>query len=441
MMTMLMPWGASSGRRRVDSTGLGEAETVEGQRAERKSGHRNGNEHQEPDDLVRAACRDRASSQALNFEEIRVGSRHVVMNAHDTTGAPDDTRPRATSCRPISEVVASTAVASSAHTGDHAPVERQAPRTVGAVGGRENRRAGPQRRQAPRGFAAARDRDDRLRVAALGQGDGRLAERLRVIVVARRKARRAAVGLDSASRMIASSVCTARAGNAPAAVSPASMIASTPSSTALAASLTSARVGRGSVVIDSSTCVATMTGMRCRHARARDFLLDARNALERHLEAEIASAPPSRASHASRISSSCVERLRPLELRDEHRVRLVRVHHQLSRLPHVGRGLHETERDHVDAEREAETEVVHVLRRDGRRRQRDARRVDALVLAELAAFDDGRVISAPSVDSTRSSIGPVREQQLIAGAHALRQTVERRRDAMVRAPTKSPVTM
>ena len=38
------------------------------------------------------------------------------------------------------------------------------------------------------------------------------------------------------------------------------MIASTPSSTALAASLTSARVGRGSCRIDSSTCVATITG-------------------------------------------------------------------------------------------------------------------------------------------------------------------------------------
>ena len=34
-----------------------------------------------------------------------------------------------------------------------------------------------------------------------------------------------------------------------------------PSSTALAASLTSARVGRGSVRIESNTCVATMTGI------------------------------------------------------------------------------------------------------------------------------------------------------------------------------------
>ena len=73
---------------------------------------------------------------------------------------------------------------------------------------------------------------------------------------------------DSASVMIASSVWTARAGNAPAAVSPASMIASTPSSTAFAASLTSARVGLGSVLIDSSTCVATITGMPRRLARS-----------------------------------------------------------------------------------------------------------------------------------------------------------------------------
>ena len=64
--------------------------------------------------------------------------------------------------------------------------------------------------------------------------------------------------------MMASSVCTVRTGQAPTAVSPDSMMASTPSSTALAASLTSARVGRGSVRIDSSTCVATMTGTPAR---------------------------------------------------------------------------------------------------------------------------------------------------------------------------------
>ncbi len=74
-------------------------------------------------------------------------------------------------------------------------------------------------------------------------------------------------GNCSASRMIASSVCTDSTGKAPDAVSPASMMASTPSSTALAASLTSARVGRGSLRMDSSTCVATMTGRPMARAR------------------------------------------------------------------------------------------------------------------------------------------------------------------------------
>ena len=119
--------------------------------------------------------------------------------------------------------------------------------------------------------------------------------------------------------MMASSVCTARPGYAPAAVSPASMIASTPSSTALAASLTSARVGRGPVVIDSSTCVATITGMLCCARGERDLLLRARHALERHLEAEIA------ARHHHRVAGvenavEVVERLRAFELCDERHV-------------------------------------------------------------------------------------------------------------------------
>ena len=93
---------------------------------------------------------------------------------------------------------------------------------------------------------------------------------------------------DSASAMIASSVCTARTGNAPAAVSPASMIASTPSSTALAASLTSARVGRGSV----RHGFEHLRGKDHRDAAApgaqRDVLLRRGHTLERHLQPEIA---------------------------------------------------------------------------------------------------------------------------------------------------------
>mmetsp|Transcript_4733 Transcript_4733/g.8099 ORF Transcript_4733/g.8099 Transcript_4733/m.8099 type:complete len:224 (+) Transcript_4733:618-1289(+) len=57
---------------------------------------------------------------------------------------------------------------------------------------------------------------------------------------------------------------TASQGKRPAAVSPDSMTASVPSSTALATSVASARVGRGLQHIDSSICVAVMTGLPAR---------------------------------------------------------------------------------------------------------------------------------------------------------------------------------
>ena len=52
----------------------------------------------------------------------------------------------------------------------------------------------------------------------------------------------------------------------PAAVSAESITASVPSQTALATSEASARVGRGSVIIDWSICVAVMTGLPSRLA-------------------------------------------------------------------------------------------------------------------------------------------------------------------------------
>ncbi len=65
-------------------------------------------------------------------------------------------------------------------------------------------------------------------------------------------------------------------------------MASAPSNTAVATSETSARVGTGAVIIDSSICVATTTGLPARRqARVRLFL-DARNCFQRHFHAEIA---------------------------------------------------------------------------------------------------------------------------------------------------------
>ena len=67
----------------------------------------------------------------------------------------------------------------------------------------------------------------------------------------------------SVSRQVRCIASTASSGYFPAAVSPESMIASVPSSTALATSLTSARVGIGFSHIDSIICVATITGVQC----------------------------------------------------------------------------------------------------------------------------------------------------------------------------------
>mmetsp|Transcript_27782 Transcript_27782/g.64055 ORF Transcript_27782/g.64055 Transcript_27782/m.64055 type:complete len:231 (-) Transcript_27782:402-1094(-) len=65
----------------------------------------------------------------------------------------------------------------------------------------------------------------------------------------------------SASRQIFCMMVTHSNGYLPLAVSPESMTQSVPSWIALATSVTSARVGRGLEIIDSSICVAVMTGL------------------------------------------------------------------------------------------------------------------------------------------------------------------------------------
>ena len=177
-----------------------------------------------------------------------------------------------------------------------------------------------------------------------------------------RRSRLRLAGSSSASRMMASSVCTARAGNAPAAVSPASMMASTPSSTALAASLTSARVGRASCVIDSSTCVARITGMPRRARPADDFLLHARHAFERHLESEIAARDHHRvaAARGSRRDARCASGRSSLAMSGTSAAPSAAINCRACRRS-VG-APHEAERDHVDAERQAELQIVDVLR-------------------------------------------------------------------------------
>ena len=66
---------------------------------------------------------------------------------------------------------------------------------------------------------------------------------------------------DSTASAILFIVATASRGYCPEALSAESMTASAPSNTAVATSDTSARVGTGEVIIDSSIWVATTTGL------------------------------------------------------------------------------------------------------------------------------------------------------------------------------------
>ena len=83
-------------------------------------------------------------------------------------------------------------------------------------------------------------------------------------------------------------VATASTGYCPAADSADSITASAPSKIAVATSETSARVGTGEVIIDSSICVATTTGLPARAADARHLLLHAGHFFQRHFDAEVA---------------------------------------------------------------------------------------------------------------------------------------------------------
>ena len=83
-------------------------------------------------------------------------------------------------------------------------------------------------------------------------------------------------------------VRTHSTGYFPTVVSPLSMIASACSNTAFATSVTSARVGIGFEIIDSSMCVATMTGAVHAHALLHDPPLDDRQLLHRALDPQVA---------------------------------------------------------------------------------------------------------------------------------------------------------
>ena len=185
--------------------------------------------------------------------------------------------------------------------------------------------------------------------------------------------------------MIRRMACTASRGYAPAAVSADSITASVPSMIAFATSLASARVGRGFSIIDSSICVAVMTGRPMMIRELDDLLLRNRHFLERELDAEVAA----RHHHAVGRAHDALDVLQRrvlLDLRDDED----RLGHQRAQLGDVGRAAHEAQREVVELLLDGERGVGAILLRDGRRGHVHAGKVDALVALDLATVHDAR---------------------------------------------------
>ncbi len=159
--------------------------------------------------------------------------------------------------------------------------------------------------------------------------------------------------------MIRAIVLTVSIGYLPTLVSPESITASAPSSTALATSEASARVGRAFSIIESSIWVATMTGLAfSRHSCTARFCTSGTwssgSSTPRSPRATMmpsnASTIASRRSTASGFSILAITGRRTPDL----------VHDLVDQLDVVGRA-DERQRDQVDAEPQREAQVVGVL--------------------------------------------------------------------------------
>ncbi len=193
---------------------------------------------------------------------------------------------------------------------------------------------------------------------------------------------------SSVETMMRAIVSTTVMGCSPTLVSPESITASAPSSTALATSEASARVGAGLVIIDSSIWVATMTGLALR--RALSMICFCRNGTSSSGHSTPRSPRATmNASNAlttsSRLSIACGFSI--LAMTGQHDALLA--HHAADVLG-VGGAAHEAERDVVDAELEGPAQVLDVLLGQRRHRDRDPGQVDALVVAHLAGDHDAR---------------------------------------------------
>ena len=208
------------------------------------------------------------------------------------------------------------------------------------------------------------------------------------------------------------------------------MIAEVPSRIAFATSLASARVGSACSIIDSSICVAVITGLPA--SRQRRMI---RFCSSGTVAAPISTPRSPRATITASASSKDLlerlDRLCLLDLRDHAGRRAVLPDDRLQ-VAHVGRGAHERERDEVGAQPERELEIVEVLLRQRRDRHRDAGQVDALVGPDLAADDDATARAAVRDLLDRQADEPVVDQDVMARPQHLADHRRRDRQLAVR---------
>ena len=220
--------------------------------------------------------------------------------------------------------------------------------------------------------------------------------------------------MPSASTVVAtrSIVVTASIGYWPEALSADSITASAPSNTAVATSETSARVGTGVVIIDSSIWVAMTTGLPRRRARrvivfCRPGTCSSGISTPRSPRATIT------ASETARMSSRRCDRLRLLDLGHHQRA----VAGDLLHLDDVLGALDERECDPVDALLQRRGEIGAVL--VGHRRGRDRRvgQADAFLVGDAAGDFDDRLGAAGRDCGDAQQHFAVVDQHAMAGLH------------------------
>ena len=119
---------------------------------------------------------------------------------------------------------------------------------------------------------------------------------------------------------------------------------------------------------------------------ANDVLLNDRNFLRRHFDAEIAAGDHDSVGHFENFFE-VIDGLRLFEFGDDGDIALVRGDNLLDHAD-VGGGADEGQGDGIDAVLEAEFEILAIFFRERGDRESDAGKIDAFVLAEHAAVDD-----------------------------------------------------